>query len=145
MTDVSRRFEQLIITSYYQMANVGQLLPIKTKNGILVGDVLIQSHQNLKTLAKKDMIIYTEVSLNEVAIRLANLLAADKDSGYCDRLYVADQLYGQQFAEWQCLKKQCIKAEKQQQYYRADILLAKYQESKHRAELAKRAVTLMLA
>ena len=144
MSEISKRFEQLISSSQKKLAEHNQLLPEKTDQGILVGDVLIQSEGNLKNLWKRDTLVYKEVSLNDVAIKLANMLARNKNSIYCKDLYEADQEYGQWFVDWQFLKQQYHKAIKMKNYERADILLARYEESKYRAEIAKRTVTILL-
>jgi hypothetical protein len=137
MTDISKRFEQLIAQSARRLNENNEILPIKTSKGILVGDVLITSHGNLKNLYKKDELIFKEISLNEVAIRLANLLARNKDPHYCDRLYKEDQDYGRWFVEWQLLKQQYHNAVKSKDLVKSDVLLARYEDVKLKAELAK--------
>jgi hypothetical protein len=144
MSEISKRFEQLISTSQKKLADHNQILPIKTSNGILVGDVLIQSEGNLKNLWKRDILVFKEVSLNNVAIKLANMLACNKNNDFCTKLYKADQEYGQWFVDWQFLKQQYHKAIKSEHYDRADILFARYEESKYRSELAKKTVTILL-
>lgn len=144
MTEVSRRFEQLISASQKQLAHNNQILPVKVDQGILVGDVLIVSEDNLKHLWKKDTLVYKEISLNNVAIRLANLLALNVKSQYCDCLYQADREYGQYFAEWHFLKQQYHRALRHSNHDRADILRARYEQSKYRADCAKQTVTVLL-
>lgn len=140
MTEISKRFEQLIVSAQKKLADNNQILPVKTDRGILVGDVLIESRNHLKNLWKKDQLVYREVSLNDVAIRLANLLAKNSNFMYCDQLYKADQEYGRWFVECQLLKQQLYNAEKNKDFNRVDILTARYQDSKTRAEIAKRTV-----
>jgi hypothetical protein len=138
MTEISKRFEQLIVSAQKKLAENNQLLPVKTDQGILVGDVLIKSHGHLKDLWKRDRLIYREISLNDVAIRLANLLARNKNPLHCDQLYKADQEYGKWFAECQVLKQNHYNAVKSKDFNRADTLMAKYEESKIRVESAKK-------
>ncbi len=140
MTEISKRFEQLIVSAQKKLAENNQILPVKTDKGILVGDVLIESHNHLKNLWKKDRLVYREISLNDVAIRLANLLAKNSSPMFCDQLYRADQEYGRWFVECQVLKQQLYNAEKNKDFNRFDILTARYQDSKTRAEIAKRTV-----
>jgi len=144
MSDVSRRFEQLVARSYKKLADHSQIMPVKTEQGILVGDVLIASRGCIKDLYKKDELIYSDISLNEVAIRMANLLASRKNLTLCDRIYSADQDYGRCFAEWQILKEQYIRAKELGDYDRSDILYARYQEVKQRAETAKKSVLVLI-
>lgn len=138
MTEISKRFEQLISSAQKKLTEQNQILPVKTPEGILVGDVLIKSHGHLKDLWKNNQLIYKEVSLNEVTIRLANLLARNKNSIFCDRLYRADQEYGRWFTDWQILKSQYHKALQNKDFDKADMLESRYRESKQRAETAKK-------
>lgn len=144
MTEISKRFEQLINESQKKLTENNQILPTITEQGIAVGDVIITSIGNLKNLWKNDQIIYANVSLNDVAVRLANLLARNKNPAFCRQLYQADQEYGQWFTDWQFLKSQHSKVIMSKQYDRADILLARYQESKYRVELARKTITILL-
>jgi hypothetical protein len=144
MSEVSRRFEQLISASQKKLAENKQILPVKTDKGILVGDVLIASEANLKYLWKRDQLVYKEISLNDVAIKLANLLALNVKNQYCDQLYRADQEYGLYFAEWNFLKQQYHRAVQQEDFDRADILRARYEQCKYRADNAKQSVTILL-
>jgi len=144
MTDISRRFEKLISSAQKHLAENNQILPIKVEQGILVGDVLIEGSTNLKNLWKKDLLIYKEVSLNTVAIRLANLLARNKSPTICDKIYKADQEYGRWFTDCQMLKHQYHKALKSKDFDRADVLMARYENSKIKAEQAKKEALLMI-
>jgi hypothetical protein len=144
MSDVSRRFEQLVARSYKKLADYNQMMPVKTVQGILVGDVLISSRGCIKDLYRNNELIYSDISLNEVAIRMANLLAARKYQNLCDQLYSADQDYGRWFTEWQILKEQYRKAKLVNDFDRADILYSRYQEVKHRAESAKKSVLVLI-
>lgn len=144
MTEISKRFEQLITESQKKLTENNQILPTITEQGIVVGDVIITSIGNLKNLWKHDQIVYANVSLNDVAVRLANLLARNKNPAFCRQLYQADQEYGQWFADWQFLKSQHSKVIMSKQYDRADILLARYQESKYRVELSRKTITILL-
>ena len=138
MTEISKRFEQLIVSAQKKLAENNQLLPVKTDQGILVGDVLIKSHGHLKDLWKRDKLVYKEISLNDVAIRVANLLARNKNLLHCDQLYRADQEYGKWFAECRVLKQNYHNAVKSKDFNRADMIIARYEESKIKAESAKK-------
>ena len=138
MTEISRRFEQLITSAQKKLAEKNQLFPIKTDQGILVGDVLIESNSHLKNLCKNGRLVYKEVSLNDVAVRLANLLARNQNPVYCDQLYRADQEYGKWFIECQVLKQNYHNSVNSKDFDRADMLMARYKESKIRAESAKK-------
>lgn len=132
MTQLSKRLEQIVRKELTQ-----NIIPVKTEHGILVGDVLITSQGHIKNIYKNDELIYKEIHLNAVAIKIANLLAFRKTSLSTDRLYTADQEYGRWFIDSQMLRSQYQKAISTQNFDRADILWAKYIESRDKTAAAK--------
>jgi hypothetical protein len=144
MTDVSKRFEQLISQSYKKLADADTIMPVKTAQGILVGDILIVSRGSIKDLYRNNELIYKDISLNEATIRIANLAAKRKMPTLCDQIYRNDQDYGRWFTEWQILKEQYLRAKESRDHDREDILYARYQDVKHRAETAKRSVLVLI-
>jgi hypothetical protein len=133
MNALSKKLEQLI-------RNSQEILPVKTEQGILVGNVLISSNNNLKNLFRSDELVYKDVHLNIAAIRLANLLAKQKDPLLADRIYQADREYGKWYIDSQMLRSSYEKSLKNQNYDRADMLWARYCESRDRALQAKKLV-----
>jgi hypothetical protein len=136
MSDISRRLEQFLSTAQRKESQK-DLLPIKTADGILVGDVLIVSDENIKNLYQKGTPVYEGLFLNAVTIKLANLLAKRDDPIKIKQLYEADQEYGKWFTDSQLLRTRYQKAIDSQDYDRADILFARYCESRDRALAAK--------
>ena len=138
MTQISRRLEQIVRKELSK-----NIIPVKTPDGILVGDVLITNQDNLKFLYRKSQLIYAEIHLNSVAIKMANILALRHSDLSVDVLYRADQEYGRWFVDSQMLRSQHQKAIHTQDYDRADMLWARYCESRDRVIAAKaRAETL---
>jgi hypothetical protein len=144
MNEVSKRFEQLVSAAQKKLADRDQLIPEKIDRGILVGDVLIVNRGTIKDLWRGDELIYSNISLNVVAIKLANLLALRRGYEYIDRIYNADQDYGKWFTDWQMMKEQHKSALRSGNYERADMLQARYEDARVRAETAKR-IALSLA
>lgn len=144
MNDISKRFEQLVVAAQKKLTASNNILPVKTQDGILVGDVLIKSNGSLKDLVRDDEIVFKEISLNEVAIRLANLLATRHDIKLCEKIYRLDQDYGKWFQEWQLFKQKYARSVKSKEYERADMFLAKYEDAKFKAENAKQSVILLI-
>ena len=132
MTQISRRLEQIVRRDLSK-----NISPVKTPDGILVGDVLITNQDNLKFLYRKSQILYTEIHLNSVAIKMANILALRHSHVSVDLLYRADQEYGKWFVDSQMLRAQHQKAIHTQDYDRADVLWARYSESRDRTVTAK--------
>ena len=133
MTQLSKKLEQLI-------KNSKELLPIKTEQGILVGDVLIVSEGSLKHLQQKNQMVYKNIHLNIATIKLANLLALRKSDLLCNDIYRADQEYGKWFTDSQLLRTRYEKALQNQDHDRADMLWARYIESRDRTITAKKRV-----
>jgi hypothetical protein len=132
MTQISKRLEQII-----RKELSSTIIPVKTKEGILVGDILIVTEGTIKNIFKHSELLYKEIHLNSVAIKIANLLAFRRGSLIIDNLYKADQDYGQWFVDSQMLRTQYQKAVNSQDYERADILWARYIESRDRTITAK--------
>lgn len=137
MTDISKRFEQLISSTQKKLAENNRILPIKTEEGILVGDVLIKSNGHLKDLYKADKLIYKEVNLNEVTIRLANLLAKNCKFSVTDKIYNSDQEYSKWFLDCQIFKQKYHSSIANKDFDKADIYYARYQEALIKAKNAK--------
>jgi hypothetical protein len=132
MTDLSKRLERVVKK---ELSN--NLIPVKTPEGILVGNVLITSEGSIKNLWQNGELIYKEVHLNAVTIKLANMLALKKSTIKADELYRADQEYGKWFVDSQLLRNQYQKALNSRDFDRADMLWARYFESRDRTTQAK--------
>jgi len=130
MTQISSKLERLI-------KNSREILPVKVAQGILVGDVLITSQGSIKNLVQNGEIKYKEIHLNVAAIRIANLLAQRNTGITAENIYRADQEYGRWFVDSQLLRAQYQKAINSQEYDRADMLWARYCESRDRTMIAK--------
>ncbi len=131
MTRLSNKLESLI-------KNSRDILPVKTEEGILVGTILIVSQGFNKSLYHKDKLLYKDLNLNVVTVRLANLLAKKQSTIKAEAIYRADQEYGKWFAETQLLRNQYEKATKNKNYDKADVLWARYCESKDKMLAAKK-------
>ena len=139
MTQISRRLEQIVRKELSK-----NIIPVKTLDGILVGDILITNQDNLKFLYRKSQLIYGEIHLNSVAIKMANILALRHSHMSVDLLYRADQEYGRWFVDSQMLRAQHQKALHNQDYDRADMLWARYSESRDRTFTAKKSAERLL-
>jgi hypothetical protein len=135
MTQVSRRLEQIVSRELER-----SIIPVKTEEGILVGDILIVSRGSIKDLIRNTDLLYKDVYLNATAIKLANIMAFRKINLTTDQLYRADQEYGRWFVESQMLRTQHQKALNNSDYERADMLWARYIESRDRMIQAKNRV-----
>lgn len=143
MSDIRRQLDGIIANTHRKLYNSDQILPLKVPEGILVGNVLIASEGSHKNLHQYNRIVYSNINLNAVAIKLANLLAKNYNNILLDNLYAADQEYGRWFTDSQILRSQYERAVTNKNYDKADTLWARYCESRDRTMTAKR-VTLAL-
>jgi len=137
MSDVSKRFEQLVKSTYKKFAEEGTILPIKTNEGIMVGDILIESEGPLKNIKKHGKILYKHISLNAVAIRIANLAVWSKNKKLCDQLYELDLKYSKHFIDSKFFIDNYHRATNTNNVARADILWTRYEIAKEKALTAK--------
>ena len=133
MSNIPKRLERVVSTELSR-----NIIPVKTENGILVGDILIVNEGTVKNLIRNDAIIYKSVYLNAIAIKLANLLAKRIGPITADNIYKADQEYGKWFNDSQMLRAQYQRAINSKDFDKSDIYWARYCESRDKAMIAKR-------
>ena len=136
MSDISRRFEQSLKSIIAKIP----IIPVKTDVGILVGDVIIENEGTIKNIRYKGELVYKEISLNVAAIKIANILAKRVSKALADKVYLADQEYGRWFVESQMLRAQYQKALSSKNHDKADMLWARYCESRDKTIVAKHRV-----
>lgn len=134
MSEISKRLEQILNSAIAK----NPIIPVKTANGILVGDILIVNDGTIKHIWKGSELKYKSVYLNSTAIALANLLVKNPQNIKIDKIYQADQEYGRWYVDSQILRSQYEKFKKNQDYERSDMLWARYCESRDRAIKAKK-------
>jgi len=132
MTQISKRLEQIVNKELSK-----HIIPVKTKEGILVGNILITSSGPIKNIYRNNELLYKEIHLNSVAIKMANILALKNSLIAVDELYRADQEYGKWFVDSQLLRAQYQKATSNRDYDKADMFWARYCESRDRTITAK--------
>jgi len=132
MTEISRRLDQIIKKELSKT-----VIPIRMDEGILVGDIIIQDQGNRKQILRNGDILFSNIYLNRVAVAIANLLALRKTLEKIDQIYQLDQEYGKWFTDNQHILAQHKKAKDRMDFDRADVLWARYQESRDRALSAK--------
>jgi hypothetical protein len=140
MNDISKRLEQTLRSAIKN----NQILPVKVADGILVGDIKITNEGTIKHLWRNNEIIYSNVYLNAVAIKIANIVARKSSPVQADAIYRADQEYGKWFIDSQLLRARYQQAVDSKDHDRADIMCARYCESRDRAIIAKNAAQSLL-
>ncbi len=132
MTSLSKKFEQIV-----KKELASTVLPVKTEEGILLGDVLISSSGTSKNIMKKGILAYENIFLNSVAVKIAKLLLVSNSSYQADNLYRLDQEYGKWLNESLMLRVQYDRALTKGDNDRADVFYARYIQSKERTMSAK--------
>jgi hypothetical protein len=132
MTIIQQRLDRIVNNELAK-----NIIPVKTEDGILVGNVLIISSGHIKHLKINSDFVYKDISLNAVAVKLANLLARNIRSVKMDELWRADQEYGRWYMDSQMLRAQHQRSINNQDFDRADMQWARYCESRDRAIIAK--------
>jgi|TARA_E500000178_G_scaffold153132_1_gene152917 hypothetical protein len=137
MSEVSKRFELLVKSVYKKFIDNGIHLPQRTPEGILVGNVLIKSNGPLKDLVVNGTIAYTEISLNCVAIKIANNLASDINQRLTTQLFEIDREYSKHFVDSKFLIDNYHRAVNNNNEEKAEILWTRYEIAKEKALDAK--------
>lgn len=132
MTRIYQKLDSLVSSELSK-----NIIPVKTPEGILVGDVIIVSEGAIKSLRQHGTVVYKDISLNLVAITLANLLALHYRTVQMDKLWAADQEYGRWYIDSQMLRAQYQRSVNNKDFERADMLWSRYCESRDRALIAK--------
>jgi len=138
MSDVSKRFEQIVIKTHKKFIDEGRLYPEKTPEGILVGDILITCDGPYKHIIKNQETIYADICLNDAAIKIANLLALGKSTQDCNRIFNADREYNRLYVERAMLLAAYHSSLESRDYFKAEVLWARYCEIKTKAVTAKK-------
>ena len=137
MSDLSKRFERAVVSTHKKLISENRIMPKKVEEGILVGDVLIVNNDTLKDLYRNQILLYKDINLNSVAIKMANLLALRTSYNTVQELYRLDQEFGKWFTDSQILRASYEKTLKKQDYEKSDLLWARYIESRDRANIAR--------
>jgi len=117
-----------------------RIMPIKTKHGILVGDVEIVCDGSLKHIKQNKKIVYKGIFLNITAITIANMLATRKQIKTIEPIYAADQTYGRFYIDSQMLRIRYNQSLEDDRPFNTDVLWAKYTERVYKVKFAKQKV-----
>jgi len=136
MTDLQRKLDSVISNVQRKLAKDNQLIPVKIANGVRVGNVDIINDGHLKNLYQRNELRYRGISLNKVAVKMANLMAISyfQNQTQIDELYRADQQFGQALEDYQIFR---AKYQQAADSARADIMLARLCYSKDKANYYK--------
>ncbi len=137
MSNLKSKLQQVIERTHRKLYDQEQIMPVKTNKGILVGDILIVPVGAMKNLIRNEVVIYKEISLNVIAIKIANIMTKSGVTARTDTLYRADQEYGKWLHESQFLRNKYQLARQKGDNDRADIYLARYCTARDKAKNAQ--------
>jgi len=139
MTDIQKKLDRVIRNVHKTLANQDFVIPQKTDKGILIGKVLMVSSGVHKDLYYVDTmkLIYKGIHLNKCAIKIANLVALNRDSHLWNKIYRADQTFGSALVDYGIFKDKFILAKKAKDEFKQDLYMARMLHSKDRYEAAK--------
>jgi len=139
MTDIQKKLDRVIRNVHKTLAKDDFVIPQKTEEGILIGKVLMISngvHKDLYTAQNKDL-LYKGIHLNKCAIKMANLIALDRDINKVNKIYQADQKFGAALSDYGMFKDKFIRAKKQKDAFKEDLYVARMLHAKDKYESAK--------
>lgn len=142
---VSKRFEILVNGTYKRFIDEGFVPPVKTEEGILVGNALIQQDGLYKNIFLYNELVFKDVCLNCVAIKIANSLALNYPLETMRKLYDKDRTYNKLYIDSTFYLDRFHKANNAKDWDRAEILWIRYDDAKQRAELLKEQIETLSA
>ena len=137
MTEISKRFEQIVRSTQKRLYEQGALMPVKAEDGILVGSVKITCEGPFKDIWYQDRVIFEKVSLNDAAIKIANIIACNKSMARANEIYESDKQYHKHFADCAFYLDKYHKACEQQDEFKSDLYWIRYQEAKYNSDYHK--------
>ena len=137
MSDISKRFEQIVVSTQRKFLDQRTILPVKTDRGILVGNALIVCDGAYKHIYRYDDLLFENICLNKVAIKLANLVAWNKSMMIMQELYRADQNYNRLYVDSTIFLAGYHNALNNKDHFKAEVQWTRYCDTKARAKIAR--------
>lgn len=145
MNEISKRFEQIVVSTQKKLLESGAVMPERTERGIRVGCAEIVSEGSFKHIYVDGEIIYKDISLNKVTIRLANELALNRRGPQLDVLYNLDREYSRYFIDSSFFLQRFHSAQKNNDNFKQELMWTRYIQAKSKAENTKEKAEQMAA
>jgi hypothetical protein len=139
MTNIDKKLDRVIRNVHKTLAKQDFVIPQKTQEGILIGNVLMISQGVYKDLynAKTNKLLYEGIHLNKCAIKIANLIALGRDTQKIEKIYIADQKFGSALKDYGIFKDKFIRAKKAKNDFKTDLYMARMLHAKDKYETAR--------
>ncbi len=136
---LQKKLDSVISNVQKKLFEAKTLIPVKIDGGVQIGNVTVINRDTFKDLYQYDELIYKGISLNKVAIKMANLLAISPMHSQIEikELYRADQQFGQALEDYQIFRIRYRQLIESNNNNKADIMLARLCYSKDRANYYK--------
>ena len=123
MTRINQQLDSVIKRVNRKLVKSEFVIPVKTEEGILVGNVLIVSRDNFKDLYRNTELIYKGIALNKIAIKVANLTAINymKYHSRIEDLINVDMKFGQALEDYQHFKTRYFAARNTGDQFKIDL------------------------
>lgn len=145
MKNIIRSLDQVIDTVHQKLLDQEIIIPVKHGSDIQIGSATITSNGPIKDVRKNGQIIFSNVTLNKVAIYLATQAALNREyRSDCNNIFKYDQQYGTYLEEARIFKLKYNRCLDKKHYEKADIFYARYQHSREKAETVKKTVISLL-
>lgn len=138
MTQIKKQLDGVISRVNKKLAAADFVIPIKTENGILVGNILIVPNGTQKDLYCRGELLYAKIHLNKCAVKMANLLALNKDHSRVQELYRLDSKFGKALADYQIFKEKLYLARSNGDQFKIDLYLARLSYARDSYEYFKK-------
>jgi hypothetical protein len=146
MTKIQQNLDRVISNVQKKLFDSKNVIPKKTDEGIVVGNALIVSRGCLKDIYYKGELVYPNISLNKVAVRVANLLATGyRQTPEINELIDTDLKFGQALEDYQFFKNKYNNARTLGDQFKIDLYLARMCYSKDAAAYHKTRATSLAA
>jgi len=134
MSEISKRFEQIVKSTQRKLLGQGAVMPERTERGIRVGRAEIIPEGPYKHIEVNGKIIYKDICLNKVAIRLANEIALNKSGPSLDTLYQLDKEYNRHFVDSAFFLDRYHRARNKGDEFRQELMWIRYEDAKIKAQ-----------
>lgn len=145
MSEISKRFEQIVVSAQKKMLDRGAVMPERTERGIRVGRAEIIPEGPYKHIEVNGEVLYKDISLNKVAIRIANEIALNRVSTFAQKLYKLDCEYSRFFIDSSFFLEKYHRAKNNGDEFRAELMWIRYENAKTRAQNIKEEAEKMSA
>jgi hypothetical protein len=137
MSEISKRFEQIINSTQRKLLSRGAVMPERTERGIRVGSAEIIPEGPYKHIELNGYLVYTDISLNKVAIKIANELALKGNKQKIEELYQLDKEYNRFFVDSSFFLERYHSAKHNGDEFRQELMWIRYEDAKIKAQHLK--------